>query len=112
MIDVLIATAPGDKDDRRLPQDRVLFQAAANLETADAGHVNVEGDEVKIAVAREFHSLSARLGCNHAASFPFEQEHHRVQHIRVVFNNQNLWLVCRCFVFHTTVLGEGELHCK
>jgi hypothetical protein len=41
-----------------------------------------------------------------------KEEDNRLQHVRVVFNNQNLWLVRRWLVFHTTVLGEGELQCK
>jgi len=112
-MNVIGATASRNKDHRRLAQNRVLLQLPANFEAVDAGQVNVEGDEVKIAVPCEFQSLNPRLGGNHIASGPLmKEEDNRLQHVRVVFNNQNLWLVRRWLVFHTTVLGEGELQCK
>ena len=86
-MDVIVATASRNKDHRRLAQNRVLLQMPANFETADARQVNVEGDEVKIAIPCEFQSLEPRLGGDHVATGPLEEEDNRLQHVGVVFND-------------------------
>jgi len=103
-MDVIVATASRNKDHWRLAQNRVLLQMPADFEAADARQINVESNEVKIAVPRELKSLRAGLGGNHVASGPLEEEHNRLQHVRVIFNHKNIR-------FHKVAKIAGSQYC-
>ena len=56
----------GEEDDRDARRRRVLLEAAAQVEAAVLGHVDVEEDQVGLHLDRQGEALFVRLGADEA----------------------------------------------
>jgi len=61
----LVGEARGQEDHRHEGRARIVLEAPARLEAVDAGHHDVEQDQVEVALAAELERLLAAVGGRH-----------------------------------------------